>query len=185
MSSTQDSDFSYRSWFNSSKWKTALYVGLPVLSVGVICILMWRRQSTKNLEEAEPESAGIPVLVWTARYDYMYLIFSSRFWLFHELFQMPLRYLFIIYYDGDERMVNLYFKDKKQKNRVGLINGRYVDLLRDQLEICNTSPPELLIVTIVVDQYGSERCFAHHTLLVQKYACPLILRSPLYILHDI
>ena len=63
MSSTQDSDFSYRSWFNSSKWKTALYVGLPVLSVGVICILMWRRQSTKNLEEAEPESAGIPVLV--------------------------------------------------------------------------------------------------------------------------
>ncbi|CAB4005281.1 Mitochondrial import receptor subunit TOM70 [Paramuricea clavata] len=44
MSSTQESD----SWFGSSRWKTALYIGLPLLGVGVVGVLLWRRHYVKD-----------------------------------------------------------------------------------------------------------------------------------------
>jgi hypothetical protein len=55
MSSTQESDGNFQSWFGSSRWKTALYVGLPLLGVGVMGVLLWRRHSA---EEAAPEPQG-------------------------------------------------------------------------------------------------------------------------------
>ena len=57
MSSVDDSDVNVRSWFNSSRWKTALCVGISVLGVGAVGFLIWRRRSTKDvIGKPEPES---------------------------------------------------------------------------------------------------------------------------------
>ena len=68
MSSTQESDGNFRSWFGDSKWKTALYVGLPLLGVGIVGVLLWRRHthSGEDTISEQPDDVTVPdpVLVW-------------------------------------------------------------------------------------------------------------------------
>jgi hypothetical protein len=84
MSSTQESD----SWFGSSRWKTALYVGLPLLCVGVVGVLLWRRHSVKDTT-SEPRTeqpadkdvtTPAPELVW--KYYFYFVQFRKRCVLF-------------------------------------------------------------------------------------------------------
>ncbi len=79
MSSTQESDGSFQSWFGSSRWKTALYIGLPLLGVGVVGVLLWRRQSGEDSTPEQPDvdqdhqnitTGPDPDLVW----NYFYFI---------------------------------------------------------------------------------------------------------------
>ena len=66
MSSTQESDGDFQSWFRSSRWRTALYVGLPLLGVGVVCVLLWKRRSVEDTtpEPNEDIETPEPTLVW-------------------------------------------------------------------------------------------------------------------------
>ena len=59
MSSTQESDGNFQSWFESSKWKTALYIGLPLLGVGVVGAILWRRHSTEDTAKPQDEVTTI------------------------------------------------------------------------------------------------------------------------------
>ena len=71
MSSTQESDGNFRSWFGGSKWKTALYVGLPLLGVGIAGVILWRRHlhSAEDVTSEQPDDVTLrtpdPVLVWS------------------------------------------------------------------------------------------------------------------------
>ncbi|XP_028401862.1 mitochondrial import receptor subunit TOM70-like [Dendronephthya gigantea] len=60
MSSTQESDGDFQSWFGSSKWKTALYVGLPLLGVGVVCVYLWKRRSVEDTTPRPNEDVETP-----------------------------------------------------------------------------------------------------------------------------
>ena len=55
MSSTQDSDGNFQSWFAGSRWKAALYIGLPLLGVGVMGVILWRRHSAEDTSELQSE----------------------------------------------------------------------------------------------------------------------------------
>lgn len=55
MSSTQESDGNFRSLFGGSKWKIALYVGVPLLGVGVVCTVLWIRRSAQDSSQSTCE----------------------------------------------------------------------------------------------------------------------------------
>ena len=56
MSSTQDSDANFQSWFGSSRWKTAIYIGVPLLGVSIVGVYLWRRHSAENAKQPSQET---------------------------------------------------------------------------------------------------------------------------------